>query len=106
MKPLHSMTQIIGITKVKVRCVQNRLDHIQVSCVVTFLLLVQVNHGSSVGDNMGGDNFENILIGYSANFLGIIYDNQVGTCKQLYDSYDSPYFPTTCSLRYLTRVGH
>lgn len=52
MQPLHSMTKIIGITEVKIWCVQDRLHHLQVYRVILDLFLRQMQRRPGIRYNI------------------------------------------------------
>jgi len=102
MQSLHSVAEVIGITKVKIRCVQNGLDHLQIRGIILHLSLGQMQGGPCVRYHIRRRYLVDIVPSYSPAHLGVCNDNEVTTCQKTYSPYQSPYLSAAGSCRNLT----
>lgn len=102
MQPLHSMTKIIGVTKVEIWCVQNRFHHLQVYGIILDLFLSQMQRRPSVRYYICRRDLEDVMSSYSPTHLSVCNNNEVTARQEAYCPYQSPYFSTTGSCWNLT----
>lgn len=99
---LHGMAEIVRVTKIKVRRVQDGFHHIQIRGVVLHLFLGQVQGGLCIGYHVRRRYLENVMSSYSPAHLSVRDDNEITTCQETYSSYQAPYLSAAGSRRDLT----
>lgn len=102
MKPLHGMTEVIGIAEVEVWCAQDRLHHLQIYSIALHLFFSQVERRPCVGYHLSRSYSIDLMTCYSATHLSIHDDNEVTTCQKAYCPNQTPYLPTASSCWNLT----
>lgn len=102
MQPLHSMTKVISVTEVKVRCIQDRLHHLQVYSIILDLFLSQMQRGPGVRYHVRRGYLVDIVPSYSPTHLSVRNNNEITARQEANSSHQSPYFPTAGSCWNLT----